>query len=185
MKTHISTQLMQIALSWLIGLASGFLYDAFKVLRRESGAKALSAFLDALFCLIVCFALFTAGMSAGEGRVGLTIPVFALTGFACYMCLLSDTVFSTLRRVFRKLKACIGKVVSPIGKIIRALKKRLRSTFSKSAKWLKTESAAGKCRIRKRKAGGKADGAEKNKHDSGYCDYGDDSLWHIQSDKHS
>ena len=185
MKTNISTQLMQIALSWLIGLASGFLYDAFKVLRRESSAKALSAFLDALFCLIVCFALFTAGMSAGEGRVGLTIPVFALTGFACYMCFLSDTVFSTLRRVFRKLKACIGKVISPIGKIIRALKKKLKSGFSKTADWVENRRAVGKPRIRKQKAGGKSDGAEKNKHDSGYCDYGDDSLWHIQSDKHS
>lgn len=172
MKISISSQLVQIALSWLLGLASGFLYDAFRVIRRESSAKALAAFLDTLFCLIVCFALFVAGMDAGEGSLGLFMLIFAFIGFCCYMLLLSDRVFSLLHRAFCKLKAIVKKALSPIGKVLGFLKKKLKNIFSEIGG-----------RIEKR--GGQDNAQEKTGHNSGYCNYGDDSLWHVQSDNDS
>ena len=172
MKISISSQLVQIALSWLLGLASGFLYDAFRVIRRESSAKALAAFLDTLFCLIVCFALFVAGMDAGEGSLGLFMLIFAFIGFCCYMLLLSDRVFSFLHRAFCKLKAIVRKVFSPIEKIFNYLGKKLKNIFSELSTKIK-------------KCGGQNHVQEKIGYNSGYCNYSDDSLWHIKPDNDS
>lgn len=172
MKISISSQLLQIALSWILGIASGFLYDAFKVIRRESSRKALSAFLDMLFCLIVCFALFVAGMDAGEGSPGLFMLIFAFIGFCCYMLLLSDRIFSFLHRVFCKLKTYIKKVLSPVKKALTFIEKKLKNIFSE-------------IKSRVKKHGGQNNAEEKIGHNSGYCNYGDDSLWHVQSDNDS
>lgn len=172
MKISILSQFMQIALSWFLGLASGFLYDAFKVLRRESSAKALSAFLDTLFCLIVCFGLFVAGMSVGDGSLGLAMLAFAFVGFCSYMFLLSDRVFAFLHCIFCKLKSGIAKISLP-------LRKKLKCFSSKTRDELKTMRQSIK---RKQKTERKTDGTEKREHNSGYCNYGDDSLWHIQPD---
>lgn len=172
MKISISSQLVQIALSWLLGLASGFLYDAFRVIRRESSAKALAAFLDTLFCLIVCFALFVAGMDAGEGSLGLFMLIFAFIGFCCYMLLLSDRVFSFLHRTFCKLKAYIKKILSPVKKAFASIEKKLKNIFSEIGG-------------RAKKRGGQNNAQEKTGHNSGYCDYGDDGLWRVQPDNDS
>lgn len=182
MKTSISTQLMQICLCWLLGLASGFLYDAFKVLRRQSKGKAHSSFLDALFCFIVCFVLFIAGMDAGEGSLGFFMLVFALVGFFCYMFLLSDSVFRLLHRIFSIIKSRVAALCSPIRKNLRNLKKMVKKLFSNITEWFRMKNIFEQRKKQKQKSGGKSNGEEKNIYNSGHCNYGDDNLWHVQSD---
>lgn len=173
---------MQICLCWLLGLASGFLYDAFKVLRRESKGKALSSFLDALFCFIVCFALFIAGMGTGEGSLGLFMLGFAFIGFCCYMFLLSDRVFGLLRRIFSIIKSRVAAVCSPLRKNFENFKKMVKKLFSKIAEWFRIKSIFAQGTKRKQKSGEKSNGEEKSEYNCGHRNYGDDSLWHIQSD---
>lgn len=182
MKISVSTQLVQICLCGLLGLASGFLYDAFKVLRRESKSKALPAFLDALFCFVVCFALFIAGMRAGRGSLGLFMLAFAFIGFCCYMFLLSDIVFGLLHRIFSIIKSCAALVCSPIRKNFEILKKMVKKLFSNITEWFKIKNIFAQHAEQKQKSGEKFNGREKNKHNCGHRNYCDDSLWHIQSD---
>ena len=167
MKISILSQLMQIVLSGLLGFAFGFLYDTFKVLRRNSGGKAFSAFMDALFCITVCFALFITGMSAGEGSIDLAMLIFAGIGFCGYILLLSDRVFSSLHRAFGIIKQVLAKVFSPIEKILKKL-------FSKAGDAFKQRKA------QRHKHGGQRDAKEKNDCDCRSCNYGDDSLWSVQ-----
>lgn len=185
MKISILSQLMQIALSLLLGFSSGFLYDTFKVLRRNSGGKAFSAFMDALFCLVVCFALFVMGMSAGEGSLDLAMFVFAFAGFGCYMLLLSDRVFASLHRAFGKIKSGIAKAFSPIEIVINKLAETAKMLFSKIIDRFRIKSIFMRGTARKRKLGGNPDGEGKSEHNSGHCNYGDDSLWRVQSDRSS
>lgn len=174
---------MQIALCWLLGVGSGLLYDAFKVLRRDSGKKALSAFLDTLFCLMVCFALFVAGMSAGEGSLGLAMLAFAIIGFVCYMLFLSDRIFGLLRKAFGKFKALIALVLLPIRKVFVKISKMIINLFSRVRNWIKIRrSAVEQSVARKQNSGGKIIEEGEDKHRGRHCDYSDDSLWRIQHD---
>lgn len=166
MKVSIVSQLVQILSAWLLGFASGFLYDGFRVLRRESGKKALAAFLDVLFCVSVCLALFVAGMSAGEGSLSIAMIAFLLLGFMCYVFLLSGAVFGFLSRLFAKIKP----LFSPLKKISDVLKKTTESAAKKALHWLMN------------KHGGKESEKTEEKSAGGHCDYGDPRLWNVQSD---
>lgn len=170
MKTSIDTQLVQIGLCWLMGFFAGFLYDAFRVLRRESDWKVLTAFLDIIFCAAVCFSLFIIGMSAGEGSLSATMLVFALIGFACYMLVLSRAVFKLFHRAF----LCIKPLLSPIKKSFTAVSKTTKSVFSKGVYWLKEKLAP------RKKDGEKANEKTENEDNSGRRNYGDPDLWSSQ-----
>ena len=164
MKVSIISQLVQILSAWLLGFASGFLYDGFRVLRRESGSKALSALLDILFGVSVCLALFIAGMSAGEGSLSLAMMVFLLLGFLCYVFALSGAVFGFLSRLFAKIKP----IFLPLKKISAGLKKTTESAAKKALYWLEN------------KRGGKESEKTEEKSAGGHSDYGDPRLWNVQ-----
>lgn len=168
MKISILTQLTQICLCWLMGMAAGFVYDAFKVLRRESGVKALAAFLDALFCIAVCFAMFVIGMSAGKGSIGISMITFALLGFACYVVILSGSIYKILKRAFRGLRSVLSAIFLPFRKIRDKLAETTESARGAVVQWLK------------RKREDKSSENAETEHSGAYRNYGDDDIWSIQ-----
>lgn len=179
MKISILSQLTQIAMSCLLGGSFGFLYDTFKVFRREGSRKSYSAFMDALFCIIVCFALFVMGMSVGEGSLDLAMLAFTAVGFCAYIYLLSDRVFAFLQQMFGKIKRAFEKAFSPLEKILKKIAEMAKKLFSNIGDWFRIRNILKQINVLKRDRGGQPDGEEKNSGNCGACNYGDDSLWGI------
>ena len=130
MEIDVSRQLLQIGVSWLTGFASGLVYDVFRVLRRRLKASSL---FDGLFCLAVLLALFTLGMSAGDGSLHIFMAAFFCLGFASYMLLLSDVVLMFLNKIVQLIAAIFAPVVKFEEKISFIVKKH----FSKAGNWFK------------------------------------------------
>lgn len=170
MKTSVDTQAVQISLCFLMGLASGIIYDAFRALRRESTWRVLPALLDTVFCAAVCFALFIIGMSAGEGSLSITMLAFALVGFACYMALFSNAVLGLFRRVLLRIK----KILYPLKKYFSAVSQMTKTALSKAVYWLKKQLAL------RKKNGGATLEKTKDTDDNGHRNYGDADLWRGQ-----
>lgn len=130
MEIDVSRQLLQIGVSWLTGFASGLAYDVFRVLRRRLKASSL---FDGLFCLAVLFALFTLGMSAGEGSLHIFMLAFFCLGFASYMLLLSDVVLTVLNKIMQ----AIAVLCAPILLIMKKISSIAKKLFSKAGNWFK------------------------------------------------
>ena len=158
MKTEIASQAVRIVLCFLMGLASGVLYDAFRALRRESSLRALTSVLDAFFCAAVCFSLFVIGMSAGEGSIDIAMLAFAALGFGAYMELFSNAVLSLFRRL-------LGLIKKPFVKVFSALSEMTKTVLAKAVYW-----------YRNKRGGEKHEKAESSAPCS-HCDYGDADLW--------
>ncbi len=130
MEIDVSRQLLQIGVSWLTGFASGLVYDIFRVLRRRLKASSL---FDGLFCLAVLFALFTLGMSAGEGSLHIFMLAFFCLGFASYMLLLSDVVLALLN----KIAQLIAALFAPMLLIMKKTGAVVKKLFSNAGNWFK------------------------------------------------
>jgi ABC-type multidrug transport system fused ATPase/permease subunit len=89
MEISISHQLIQAASSLILGAAAGFLYDFFRVVRRRSHSKTITAITDFLFWLITGLALFLLGLSLGQGRQRVFMNIFAMLGAIIYFLTLS------------------------------------------------------------------------------------------------
>jgi spore cortex biosynthesis protein YabQ len=89
MDIPITEQLIQAASSLVLGIAAGFLYDLFRVVRRRARSKTVTAVTDFLFWLITGIALFLLGLSLGEGRQRIFMNVIAVLGCILYFCTLS------------------------------------------------------------------------------------------------
>ncbi|MCL2408582.1 MAG: spore cortex biosynthesis protein YabQ [Oscillospiraceae bacterium] len=92
MELTISQQLIEAVSALLLGVAAGFLYDVFRVIRRRTGSKTVTAVIDFLFWVIAGVLLFAVGFLAGQGRQRVYMTVLAIISATVY--------FSTLSRVF-------------------------------------------------------------------------------------
>lgn len=91
MEISIPHQLLEAAASLLLGVAAGFLYDFFRVIRRRLKLKIVTFLMDTLFWLICGTALFLMGLSLGGGEVRIFMMLLGILGAAVY--------FSTLSRL--------------------------------------------------------------------------------------
>ena len=89
MDIPISHQLIQAASSLILGAAAGFIYDLFRVVRRRSRSKAVTAATDFLFWLITGLAIFLLGLSLGGGRQRVFMNIMAVLGAIVYFVTLS------------------------------------------------------------------------------------------------
>ena len=83
MEMPIASQLVQSAVSVLLGAALGLYYDVLRLPRLLSGAF-LSAVMDLLFWLGTFFCLFCLGLGAGEGQLRLFMFLASGLGFALW-----------------------------------------------------------------------------------------------------
>ena len=83
METPIAAQLVQSAVSVLLGAALGLYYDILRLPRLLTGAF-LSAVADLLFWLGAFFCLFCLGLGAGGGQLRLFMFLASGLGFALW-----------------------------------------------------------------------------------------------------
>ena len=144
MHVDVSLQLAQLAVSVLTGFALGVLYDVLRAMRR---VFKINAALDALYCAVLLFALFTLGMDIGQGGVHVFMFCAAAAGCAAYMALLSRALLP----LFEKVTAFAVKAASPICKLInkfaklrqKMLFKSLKLVYNKKTKQEKENRSAG------------------------------------------
>ncbi len=125
MELSVKYQLFQLACSWLAGLASGVIYDLFRVLRRRVKASAM---FDVLFWFAMLLILFTLGMDVGEGSLHIFMLAFTALGFVSYMILFSAAVFA----LFNKIAQLIEAVLSPVKKLLEKFLQVVKNLFSKA-----------------------------------------------------
>ena len=116
MELQVSSQLFQLLVSLLTGMASGIVYDVFRVMRRRLKASAV---LDALFWIVILFALFTLGMDIGGGSLHIFMLAFAALGFGVYMLLFSKFVFAFFSRIADLAAAALSPVKKLAKKVLQ------------------------------------------------------------------
>ena len=141
MHLAISLQLAQLAVSVLTGFALGSAYDILRALRRETRRNAAA---DALFGVLLLFALFALGMDMGQGRLQLFMLCAVTVGFAAYMALLSPLILPA----FLHLAGFATQIFSPVNKFIKKLEDYVKKCFSKAFNWF-TMKQSGKRRREK------------------------------------
>ncbi len=125
MELSVKYQLFQLACSCLVGLASGVIYDFFRVLRRRLKAAAM---LDGLFWIAMLLTLFTLGMDIGEGSLHIFMLAFTVLGFASYMILFSSAILTLFNKIAELIEALLRPVRKLSGKFLQVVK----NLFSKA-----------------------------------------------------
>lgn len=84
MELRIEGQLYAALLSIGTGIMAGAFYDILGTIRRRSGSGIIAAIVDGLYWLICAAAMFTLGLSAGEGNQRLFMLALAILGAIVY-----------------------------------------------------------------------------------------------------
>lgn len=155
----INGQILEAAATLLIGVALGFIYDIFRVIRIRSGKLAVCLLADALFCAVAAASLFLLGMGPGGGELRFYMPVVAFAGAMAYTWLFGPYFRRGLGLLFDAIGKAAGILLLPVRKTWGVLKKILKffkNTFSSIKKWFTitkyNASTVSKERVRSRKA---------------------------------
>lgn len=128
MGIELKAQAGDLALSLVLGITLGLLYDLLRDPRYAAG-KLTAALLDIVFCLASGWGLFCIAMRSGNGILGIWELAFALAGFLLYLHFFSDTVL----RLAGKLRSSLSAFTDERKKIKKA-GKSLKRVFQKNNK---------------------------------------------------
>ncbi|NLO47508.1 MAG: hypothetical protein GX111_04205 [Clostridiales bacterium] len=92
MEISIAHQQMEAAVSLIIGLGTGVVYDFSGVLRRRFILKVFTYLFDLIYCVALGGVYFLVGYGPGGGRLRLFMLVFILIGSVLYFLLLSKVM---------------------------------------------------------------------------------------------
>ena len=123
MELTISQQLIEAASALLLGIAAGFLYDVFRVIRRRADSKTVTAMMDFLFWVIAGVLLFAAGFLAGHGRQRAYMTVLAIISATVYFCTLSSSFVFLCEKLVDFVLLIIKIVTYPLLLFARCMKK--------------------------------------------------------------
>ena len=148
MELPVTKQLTEMALSILVGLGAGILYDIMRTFRRRLPLPGITAFLDILFWFSCTCAVFILGLTTG-GKQRLFMWVFAILGYILY-----HFVFSTLfQRIFNLTADLISLLVTVFAfpfvytaKTIKKIKFFSKNIFQYAEKWYKIKCTPKKAR---------------------------------------
>lgn len=124
----MSEQLYLFFIAFVLGFATGFVYDIIKTFRRIIKHNSFFVHLeDLLYWLIVTFALFYVLLVKNSGEVRGFCIIALLIGIGVYSIALSNTIVKLLTRIincFLKMVMRIAKIIlMPINKLLSALRK--------------------------------------------------------------
>jgi len=138
MELLVSHQLVEAASALILGLAAGFLYDVFRVIRHRANSKVVTVAADFLFWLIVGLLLFAVGVSAGRGRLRVYMTVLAMASAAVYFCTLSRACTFLCGKLVDLIILLVKIITYPLRLFFSALKKIakiVKKTFQYWRRW--------------------------------------------------
>jgi hypothetical protein len=121
MEIFVSQQILEAALSLLLGAAAGFLYDFFRSVRRMRRSRVLTFITDLLFGLISCAALFLLGFAMGGGRQRFYMALLAFAGGTLYFLTVSRFCLLFFGTLFRFIALLVSIVTFPAVKFCELL----------------------------------------------------------------
>jgi hypothetical protein len=138
MGSTVGAQFAETLSAFMLGAASGALYDLFRVIRERIRLRAVTAVCDLLFCIAAGLSLFALGMTIGEGRHRVALGVLAATGAGMYFLALSPPVRFVFRKCADIAEAILRILAVPALFLCRLIKKFAffsKKLFHYSLKW--------------------------------------------------
>jgi len=139
MQISVSGHIIEAALSLLLGMAAGFLYDFLRVIRRRIRLGIVTVITDILFWLIAALALFLLGFSVGGGRLHIYMTVLSFLGGIFYFYTISEISLIFLNIVADFLTFILRYLVKPLVLLYIWIKKVvffLKKSFHYQKKWV-------------------------------------------------
>ncbi|MDR2530971.1 MAG: spore cortex biosynthesis protein YabQ [Oscillospiraceae bacterium] len=126
MEIKLTTQAMEAAYAFLMGIASGVLYDVLSVFRRMTKGTlrktVIAGVLDAAYCTVCALGFFMLGFGPGGGRLRFTLLLFVAPGIALYMLIFSKLVTKGLYSLLKIIRRIIQWCLRPFRLLNRARK---------------------------------------------------------------
>lgn len=138
MGISVENQVLQTAISLLVGLGIGFIYDACRIIRTACANFCVTVVCDIIFWLIFAGALFTMGMGPSHGEMRLYLIIVCLIGSGLYFLFFGKYARIAVRYFLRMLCDFVLFITLPLVKLIKIAKKFglfFISLFSRVGKW--------------------------------------------------
>ena len=123
MHVDLAQQLTQAGAAFVLGLASGLLYDIVRILRRRVKSFFFAAVCDGAFWRCCFSVLYLLGLSIGDGQQRGFLSVFAVLGGAAYLSIISRFLLPIMEGICRFIVKILAFILSPLKFFARGAKK--------------------------------------------------------------
>lgn len=131
----LTQQAQGFLLSLGFGFLMGILYDFLRIIRIcISKSKAVTIFMDILYCITLCFCFFLFCLTVNQGEIRLYLLSGAFSGFCVYYFSLGLIVLSTSERLVFYVKEFFRLIFTPLRLFLGKTRKLFNKVLIKSRK---------------------------------------------------